>query len=151
MLKALLVGAVVMASTTVAIAQSVLPVGSIVAYSGASAPSGWLLCNGEAIPAGSQFNQLRTLIGPKTPDLRGYFLWDSMPQETLTLIPKQSRERCFQSSQMRLGLIPTPILVHFTTLRESPAPTVPISRETSTIHKPRQMFHPERLDRKTWR
>jgi hypothetical protein len=33
-----------------------------------------LLCNGEAIPAASQFNQLRTLIGPKTPDLRGYFL-----------------------------------------------------------------------------
>jgi hypothetical protein len=48
-----------------------------------------------------------------------------MPQETLTLIPKQSRERCFQSSQMRLGLIPTPILVHFTTSRESPRPDLP--------------------------
>lgn len=45
------------------------PVGSIIMFGGASAPTGWLLCNGNAIP--SQHTALIALVGANTPDLRG--------------------------------------------------------------------------------
>ncbi len=50
------------------------PPGAIVAYWGTSAPAGWLICNGTAIPAGAEYDALRGLIGGNVPDLRGMFL-----------------------------------------------------------------------------
>jgi len=50
----------------------VVPVGSIVAYHGATAPDGWLPCDGGAIPDEDKYQDLRTLLGRSTtPDLRG--------------------------------------------------------------------------------
>jgi microcystin-dependent protein len=46
-----------------------LPVGAVTAWLTATAPTGWLLCNGAAIPA--QYTELIALIGATTPDLRG--------------------------------------------------------------------------------
>jgi hypothetical protein len=54
--------------------MAIQPVGSIVAYPGAIAPKGWLLCDGKPIPAGSTFDELRKLTGANTPDFQGYFL-----------------------------------------------------------------------------
>jgi microcystin-dependent protein len=48
-----------------------VPPGCILAYYGASAPEGWLLCDGSPIPQGEAYNALRALVGPNTPDLRG--------------------------------------------------------------------------------
>lgn len=49
------------------------PVGTISAYGGASAPTGWLLCDGTAI-SGS-YTELIALVGANTPDMRGRFLY----------------------------------------------------------------------------
>ena len=49
------------------------PVGSISPYAGASAPTGWLLCDGTAI-SGS-YTELIALVGANTPDMRGRFLY----------------------------------------------------------------------------
>lgn len=46
-----------------------VPVGSITAYWGTTAPSGWLLCDGAAIPA--QYTALIALVGANTPNLKG--------------------------------------------------------------------------------
>lgn len=54
--------------------MTIQPIGSIVAYPAQTAPQGWLLCDGSAIPGDADHQALRTLVGPKTPDLRGYFL-----------------------------------------------------------------------------
>lgn len=51
------------------IAASV-PVGTIVAYYGSSAPSGWLICDGRSC-AGTP---LANMIGNYVPDLRGRFI-----------------------------------------------------------------------------
>lgn len=50
----------------------VCPVGTIVSYGGTSAPTGWLLCNGNAI-SGS-YTELIALVGANTPNLKGKFL-----------------------------------------------------------------------------
>ena len=49
----------------------VCPVGTITAFGGATAPTGWLLCDGNTISAG--YTELIALIGSATPDLRGRF------------------------------------------------------------------------------
>lgn len=50
----------------------VMPVGSIVAFGGDSAPAGWLLCDGQPIPGDDVFSELRAILGQTTtPDLRG--------------------------------------------------------------------------------
>lgn len=60
-------------STAAATAVSgALPVGVITAYYGAAAPTGWLLCDGSAIPA--TYTALIALVGANTPDLRGRFV-----------------------------------------------------------------------------
>jgi hypothetical protein len=52
-----------------------MPAGCIMAYWGTTAPDGWLLCNGDLIPtSGTTYENLKTLCGPNTPDLRGMFL-----------------------------------------------------------------------------
>lgn len=47
----------------------VMPVGTILPYMGTTAPQGWLICDGSAIPA--TYSDLISLIGKNTPDLRG--------------------------------------------------------------------------------
>lgn len=54
--------------------MTIQPIGSIVAYPGKAAPKGWLLCDGAEIPKPKEFDALRSLVGPKTPNLQGYFL-----------------------------------------------------------------------------
>jgi microcystin-dependent protein len=56
-------------------AQNGVPTGSIMPFIGTVAPNGWLLCDGSAIPAGTYYDNLRTLMGgTNTPDLRAMFL-----------------------------------------------------------------------------
>ena len=52
-----------------------VPVGTIVAFWGATAPSGWLLCDGQTdLSTDSKYDALETLVGGTVPDLRGRFL-----------------------------------------------------------------------------
>jgi microcystin-dependent protein len=57
-------------------AQNGAPTGSIMPYVGSSAPAGWLLCDGSAIPSGDAYAALKTILGNATnvPDLRGMFI-----------------------------------------------------------------------------
>lgn len=50
-------------------ADAILPVGMLAPYVGATAPTGWLLCDGNAIPA--QYTDLIAMIGANTPNLKG--------------------------------------------------------------------------------
>lgn len=66
----------------------VVPVGTIIQYAAATAPTGWLTCNGVVVPNGvgtvqgqtANFTNLRTVLGAtygaagKVPDLRGVFV-----------------------------------------------------------------------------
>lgn len=47
------------------------PVGTISAYGGAAAPTGWLLCDGSAINA--SYTELIGIVGANTPDMKGRF------------------------------------------------------------------------------
>jgi microcystin-dependent protein len=47
-------------------------IGEITMYGNANAPTGWLLCDGSAIP--SQYTALRAIYGTNTPDLRNKFV-----------------------------------------------------------------------------
>jgi microcystin-dependent protein len=51
-----------------------MPTGSIIAYYGATSPPGWLFCDGALVPAGSEYDALRSMVGSTLPDLRGTFL-----------------------------------------------------------------------------
>ena len=63
-----------------------VPVGTVIWYSGNSAPSGYLKANGDAIANGSgttqsitaNFSALYAIVGANLPDLRGEFIrgWD---------------------------------------------------------------------------
>lgn len=54
---------------TVALRKLLCPVGTISAYGGTTAPTGWLMCDGSSIDAG--YTELRALVGTTTPDMRG--------------------------------------------------------------------------------
>jgi microcystin-dependent protein len=57
-------------SDYVAVAMAgALPVGTIGMYGAAVPPSGWLVCNGQAIP--QQYAALKALVGNNVPDFRG--------------------------------------------------------------------------------
>jgi microcystin-dependent protein len=62
------------AATTAAASaiSAALPVGVISAYWGTTAPAGWLLCDGAAIPAA--YTTLIALVGANTPNLKGKVL-----------------------------------------------------------------------------
>jgi len=65
--------------TTVAItSQGTIPVGTVVAWPTASNPADmgrWLECNGQTIPAGSQYERLRAILGGQPiPNYNGQFL-----------------------------------------------------------------------------
>lgn len=47
---------------------SVIPVGTITMFGGTTAPSGWLLCNGQSTTG---YAALAAIVGPNVPDLRG--------------------------------------------------------------------------------
>jgi microcystin-dependent protein len=51
--------------------KALCPVGTIAAYAGATAPTGWILCNGTAVSAGT-YPELNAICAT-TPDLRGRF------------------------------------------------------------------------------
>ncbi len=59
---------VTLAKLATVLQNALPPVGTIVAYGGSSAPTGWLLCNGDAI--GGAYATLIALVGANTPDLR---------------------------------------------------------------------------------
>lgn len=62
---------VTLAKLATAVQNALVPVGTITAYGGASAPTGWLLCDGSAI--NGAYTALIALVGANTPDLRGRF------------------------------------------------------------------------------
>ncbi len=55
-------------------AQNGVPTGSIMPFIGTVAPNGWLLCNGNPIPSGAYYDNLKALAGANTPNLQGMFL-----------------------------------------------------------------------------
>lgn len=65
-----------------AVINKLVPVGTIAMYGGATAPTGWLLCNGDAIDAG--YTALKAIVGNNTPDLKGRFAIGD--NSTLTLL-----------------------------------------------------------------
>lgn len=57
-------------------AQNGVPTGTVVAYIGAVAPTGWLICDGSAIPNTPYYANLKTMLGnaTTTPALQAMFL-----------------------------------------------------------------------------
>jgi microcystin-dependent protein len=62
---------IVEADVATALLKLVCPVGTIQAYPGATAPTGWLLCTGVSTTG---YTELIALVGSTTPDLRGKVL-----------------------------------------------------------------------------
>lgn len=74
-------GTVVLADLAASLQAFLCPVGTINAYAGATAPTGWLLCNGTSTTG---YTTLAALVGATTPDMRGRFpIGDN---STLTLL-----------------------------------------------------------------
>ena len=72
---------VTLAKLATAVQNALVPVGTIAMYGGASAPTGWLLCDGTSTTG---YPTLAGIVGSTTPDLRGRFaLGDNT---TLTLL-----------------------------------------------------------------
>jgi len=70
-------------------ASNGVPTGSIMPFIGTTAPLGWLLCNGDAIPTAPHTVALRSLLrGSNTPDLQGMFLrgTGTSPLSTATVV-----------------------------------------------------------------
>lgn len=66
-------GDVTLAKLAAAVQAFLVPVGTIVAYGGSSAPTGWLLCDGSTFNA-TTYSSLNTVLGGNTlPDMRGRF------------------------------------------------------------------------------
>jgi len=63
-------GAIVLADLAASLQAYLCPVGTINAYAGATAPTGWLLCNGTSTTG---YAALAALVGATTPDMRGLF------------------------------------------------------------------------------
>ena len=63
--------AVTLAKLATAVANALVPVGTITAYAGATAPTGWLLCDGTSTTG---YTALAALVGSTTPDFKGRFL-----------------------------------------------------------------------------
>jgi microcystin-dependent protein len=61
--------AVGIAELATAVINRLVPVGTIAMYGGATAPTGWLLCDGASIDSG--YTALRAIVGTTTPDLKG--------------------------------------------------------------------------------
>jgi len=75
-------GTIALADLATAVVNRLVPVGTIAMYSGATAPTGWLLCDGTTSTSG--YTALAALVGATTPDFKGRFaLGDSA---SLTLL-----------------------------------------------------------------
>lgn len=61
---------ITLAKLASAVANALVPVGTIAMYGGASAPTGWLLCDGTSTTG---YPTLAGIVGAATPDLRGRF------------------------------------------------------------------------------
>jgi len=61
---------IVLADLAASLQAYLCPVGTINAYAGATAPTGWLLCNGTSTTG---YAALIALVGATTPDMRGLF------------------------------------------------------------------------------
>ena len=73
--------AVTLGKLATALQAFLVPVGSISAYAGVTAPTGWLLCDGTSTTG---YTALAALVGATTPDMRGRFpIGDN---STLTLL-----------------------------------------------------------------
>jgi microcystin-dependent protein len=82
-------GSVPLAALVDAVKQALCPAGTVVAYMGTTAPSGWALCNGASVLRIGTYASLYAVIGTNCgsedtarfnlPDLRGRFLrgWDN--------------------------------------------------------------------------
>jgi microcystin-dependent protein len=74
-------GTVALADLATAVANALVPVGTIAMYGGATAPTGWLLCDGTSTTG---YTALAAIVGATTPDFKGRFaLGDSA---SLTLL-----------------------------------------------------------------
>jgi microcystin-dependent protein len=62
---------VTLAKLATAVQNLLVPVGTISAYPGVTAPTGWLLCDGTSTTG---YTALAALVGATTPDLRGHTL-----------------------------------------------------------------------------
>jgi microcystin-dependent protein len=63
-------------------AQNGVPTGTIMAYIGTSAPTGWLLCDGSSFPDNAYYAQLKSLLGgTNTPNLAARYLRGTGVQE----------------------------------------------------------------------
>jgi microcystin-dependent protein len=74
-------GTIALADLASAVANALVPVGTIAAYAGTTAPTGWLMCDGTST---SGYTALAALVGPTTPDFKGRFLIGD--NSTLTLL-----------------------------------------------------------------
>ena len=63
-------GAVTLAKLAAAVANALVPVGTIAMYGGAAAPTGWLLCDGTSTTG---YTALAAIVGANTPDFKGRF------------------------------------------------------------------------------
>lgn len=63
-------GTVALADLATAVANALVPVGTIAMYGGATAPTGWLLCDGTST---SGYTALAAIVGATTPDFKGRF------------------------------------------------------------------------------
>jgi microcystin-dependent protein len=61
---------IVLGDLAAALVTYLVPVGTINAYAGATAPDGWLLCDGTST---SGYAALAAIVGATTPDMRGLF------------------------------------------------------------------------------
>lgn len=61
---------IVLADLAASLQAYLVPVGTINAYAGVTAPTGWLLCNGTSTAG---YTALAALVGATTPDMRGRF------------------------------------------------------------------------------
>ena len=74
-------GTIALADLAAAVANALVPVGTIVATARTTAPTGWLLCDGTSTTG---YTALIALVGATTPDMRGKFpIGDN---STLTLL-----------------------------------------------------------------
>lgn len=63
-------------------AQNGVPTGTIMAYIGSTAPTGWLLCDGSSFPDNAYYAQLKSLLGgTNTPNLAARYLRGTGVQE----------------------------------------------------------------------